>query len=743
MNEILTFRGYVVKYGFSNDAGWGTGTFASEDNLKQHMSIKGSITSMDKKTLYEITGYFEEHPRYGKSFNVQTYRKAPIHSTKEQVKFLAGPAFPGVGDKTAEIIINHLGDKAITKLVKDINLLNEIPGLNPIYIPIIKKGIEENIRQEGQERLRYIFFENNLKTSILDWMDNHFDQDNDIIENIFSNSFLSFAKDKEIASFDELDKVAVHFGLELHSPERIAYWAWKLADDFLFSSGDSYTNKDYLSRSLMRKLKIQDTELLFEGILYAKEKGILKLTKNRIYTEESWGEEQIIADNIIKLNIPTKNVNKEGISWEIDQIEQEIAYENKIKDFKFDEKQREALELFANNKLSIITGGPGTGKTTLIKGIVKLFNRMSGTEDYAIATPTGRAAARIRETYKKSYATTIHKLLEAKELNKFQITQNNPLNQKLVILDECSMIDNKLFASFIQSCDRVRKVVLVGDANQLPSVGYGNTFADLLELDFLKTIKLDTVHRQKNGNGIVDLAYKVLNETLEISDLESMSNVEINFDYNNQNTMNKVTELVGQHWDELEKKANHLQVICPMYGGSLGIDEINAQIQNEFNKNVKDKKKVYDRGDYRFVVDDKIMFLKNDTDLDLANGDVGKIIKINYNAVGKLKDVLTEFNDKEILLQPKNFSDVKLSYATSVHKTQGSEYNNVLLVIDNPKYNSGFINKTLIYTAVTRAKDKIVILGDSDLFFNAIKITPPRRNTTLIEAILEKREING
>ncbi|PPE05635.1 SF1B family DNA helicase RecD2 [Mesoplasma corruscae] len=737
MLKSKTYRGYLIKNGVSNDSGWGTGIFSMEDNEKNQLSIKGIIGSMTKKTLYEITGEFEEHPRYGRSFKVTSFRKAPIHSTKDQINFLSGPSFPGIGKKTAETIVNFFKEDAIVKLSENLDILDQIPDLPKSFIPVIINGIKDNIEKEGQQRLRYIFFENGLKTSILDWMENKFENDNQTIQNYFENNFLSYTYQKNIASFDDLDKVAVWFGLDLHSDERIGYWAWKLTNEILFDKGDSYTDKNVLSRLLIKKLNILEPDLIMKGFLFAKKEGILIFEDNKIYTKESYEEEIVIAEKSLAFcKLKSKLVNQNKLDFEISLIAQEIAYENNIQDFKFDDIQIQALKTFANNRLLILTGGPGTGKTTLIKAMVKLFYRLNNSNNFAIATPTGRAASRIRETFKNSNATTIHKLLQAKDTNEFQINENNPLKEQLIIIDECSMVDSWLFSNLLKACDNVEKIVFVGDANQLPSVGYGNVFKDMIHSKTISTIFLNQIHRQKNKSEIIDIAYKTLAKTLELSDIIDKTNIFSQLDKTNEEVLNQITEIVKNNWDDLKTKQNFLQIICPMYGGNLGIDEINAEIQYKFNKNINDQTKIFQRGDYRFVVDDKIMFLRNEPDYDLSNGDVGKIVAFQYNAYKRLKAVVCEFNEKEIVIKPSDFIDVKLAYATSVHKTQGSEYQNVVLVLDNNAYNSIFLTNSLIYTAITRTKENLHIFSSSHTLFDAIEKDERLRQTTLVNKLL-------
>ncbi|WP_027063278.1 AAA family ATPase [Mesoplasma seiffertii] len=732
MDDIKTLRGYIFKSLYSNADGWGIAIFSSEENRKLQIKIKGNIGLMHTKVLYEIKGKFESHIKFGKTFAVESYKVGETNSLEQTIKYLSSALFPGVGKRSAEIICDFYKINVIRKIKEDYDQLFQIPGLDPKLAYIIR---QQMIAIQDSERLTEIFFENDLKIDILNQMKKYTDTDEEI-ESIFSNHFYAFAMRRRLRSFEDIDKIAVYFGADQFGPERVAYWAQKLTTDILMQTGDTYTNKQTLFNKLAKTLQIDDIDVIIQGILYAKEHDLLVLTEQRIYTYESYNDEQIIANKMLEINEPQKLVSDERLEILIDEVEKSIARSSKDDSFKYDEEQRQALRMFANHKLFILTGGPGTGKTTVIRGMVKLFNMLLSEPTIAIAAPTGRAASRIRESSWELPATTLHRLLCANSNDDFDININNPLQHNLLIVDECSMIENRLFSQFIQSIGNAKKVVLVGDVNQLASVGFGNMFEDIIDVNQFPVMTLKSIHRQKGGNGIIDLAYAIQDGSLSSLDFNNLTNVSCNFTDDADTGLEAVKEIFSSQKAELEQSALNLQIIAPVYAGKLGIEHLNNIIQGEYNENILDQSKVYDRGRFRYTLKDKVMFLKNDSQLDLANGDIGIIETINFKG-DKFENALVDFSSNQAVLEASNFNDVSLSYACSVHKTQGSEYKKVILTIEDGR-TSFFLNKKILYTAVTRAKDELFIVGSKQLFLKAAKRLPPQRKTTLKQVILRK-----
>nr|WP_307916250.1 AAA family ATPase [Mycoplasmopsis bovis] len=382
-----------------------------------------------------------------------------------------------------------------------------------------------------------------------------------------------------------------------------------------------------------------------------------------------------------------------------------------------------------------MTGGPGTGKTTLIKGLVKLFKKVHPNESFKIATPTGRAHARIKESFKESNAVTIHKLLQYDDsTGKFRKNVFNPLDDGLLIIDETSMVDNNLFSHFISAIGEAKRVVFVGDIEQLPSIGIGNAFEDIIKSKKITTVELKSTHRQKVQSKITELAYMIRNNNFNITKLQETtenSDLKTIFVDNQKQCLNEIIK--NYHINDSDKAGNdsdisyNIQIISPLNKGDLGIKKINNSIQEKFNKN---KAKKLNANDYSFYEDDKVMYLKNQGDL--SNGDIGVIKSIS---IGESKSKINAFfNKKEIQLNNADLSNLALCYACTVHKTQGSEFQKVILVLD-PEISGSFINKKLVYTAITRAKKELVIIAGEQSFIKSINQRPAKRDTTLTEAI--------
>ncbi|WP_307923214.1 AAA family ATPase [Mycoplasmopsis bovis] len=341
----------------------------------------------------------------------------------------------------------------------------------------------------------------------------------------------------------------------------------------------------------------------------------------------------------------------------------------------------------------------------------------------------------MKESFKESNAVTIHKLLQYDDsTGKFRKNVFNPLDDGLLIIDETSMVDNNLFSHFISAIGEAKRVVFVGDIEQLPSIGIGNAFEDIIKSKKITTVELKSTHRQKVQSKITELAYMIRNNNFNITKLQETtenSDLKTIFVDNQKQCLNEIIK--NYHINDSDKAGNdsdisyNIQIISPLNKGDLGIKKINNSIQEKFNKN---KAKKLNANDYSFYEDDKVMYLKNQGDL--SNGDIGVIKSIS---IGESKSKINAFfNKKEIQLNNADLSNLALCYACTVHKTQGSEFQKVILVLD-PEISGSFINKKLVYTAITRAKKELVIIAGEQSFIKSINQRPAKRDTTLTEAI--------
>lgn len=726
------YRGYLTRFLLKKDTGWGLALFADEQNQKLQIKIKGQIGSMQPKVLYEIQGVNEKHQKFGTSVNVENYKLAEINSPDATIKYLASPFFPGIGQKAATLIVNHYQTEVLKKIKNDPETLFLVAGLSRKQATIVL----EKLTKVQEDDLTELFYENNLSLEIYHQVQK-LKSPNDTIRAVLENEFLAFARTFNLYPFEQADKIALHFGLEPTSNERIAFWAEKIALRIAFASGDTYTTLNNLKTQLKKTLQISDQKLIQAGLLYAKEHQLLYFVNQKIYSAEAWEDEQTIVTGLKDLKTKKENSRLPNqFSQALKIVEKQVSQILKVSNFAYDQDQVEALKTFLKSPVTLITGGPGTGKTTLITGLILLYQHYFSQNRIGIAAPTGRAAARLKESLINQRCVTIHKMLEADDKGNFAMNEKFPLNFDLLILDETSMVENHLFAQLIKAKGpKLKKIVLVGDCNQLPPIGYGQIFDDLIQSQSFAFCQLQKIHRQAKGNGVIDLALAIQNNQVNKINWEKLNHVEAYFDQNLQNSYQMLKLDYALNQKAIAKSPFNYQVITPFYAGELGIESLNSFIQTTFNDQIKTKKMIYDRGRYRYAVGDKIMNLKNNADLDLTNGEMG-IIKELKLLDAKTVQAIAEFSgEKNIVLDNALFNDVALGYACSVHKTQGSEYQNVVFVLESST-NNFFLNKRLIYTAVTRAKANLLIIGDYELFCQASAREAKPRKTTIQEKLL-------
>ncbi|WP_338971181.1 AAA family ATPase [Spiroplasma endosymbiont of Panorpa germanica] len=726
------FRGLLVKFLFINEMGWGIGLFIDENNKNQQMKIKGQIGQMRLKVIYEVSGFLDEHPKYGQSFEVQNFKVADSNTIKQAVGFWSSGIFPTIGIKTAQLIVEHLGIDAIIKIRKDPELIKTVPGISEKACQII---IDVVSKVDTEQELVEIFTMNGLKISFLQLMLKWHEDKNEISE-ILNSDFYDYARKNNFQPFLEVDKIALYFNTPQYGPQRVGAWAYETINNILFTSGDTYTTKNILVEEIQKRLAVS-LDVVMQALIYCKEQKILVFNNHRIYSAESWNDEELIVNSLSKIQSQAALPIINPIEFEvlIKEVETEIGYNFKILDFKYDDSQKKALKAFLENNIVILTGGPGTGKTMVINGMVRMFEKVYGSSNFALAAPTGRAASRIQETsgYK---ATTIHKLLKASGDDAFEVNEANPIFLDLIILDESSMLSNHLFSDFLRGTDFARKMVLVGDVDQLPSVGYGNLFEDLIISKQFATITLSKIFRQAEQNDIIELAARITSNQAEEFKNKNLNNIDFLFSNNNEENVRNLIDTYQKLLATQEvNNFNHVQVLSPFYRGELGINMINNIIQEKFNKNIKNNGKIFKKGETKITKNDKVMYLKNDSVLELSNGDIGKIGDMKFEN-SKLIDATGEFNGRDVSLKLSNFSEITLGYGVSVHKSQGSEYNNVILVLD-PAANNHFLSKKIIYTAITRAKEHLYIIGGEDAFWSGLNKTTKPRNTTLVEKIIK------
>jgi len=701
MDELVQLKGKFIRNIYQTNT-YMVSVFDCEDST---ITITGPFIDYDKNQIYVLSGNYVDHPKYGFQFDYVLIEKYLPSIKEEIITFLASSSFPGIGKKAAEKIYKHFDDQTITILKEDPFKIHEIKLTEKQYNSIIE-GFT-NLNDPENEIVFHLIsngFNNNDASKIM---------------SVFKLDTLEISKDNPFRFYNDVyginfDKVK-HYASNIEFDDsEIKYcesYLIYLLTEFFFKTGDIYIELDDLYKLMEKNHFNIDYDLLIDRAI--SNRYIIQ-EDNRIYLFNDYYDEVFIGQFLNKFN-QNFNIDEDLINQFIDLLEDEYV-------INYDDKQRQAIINFFLNSFSLITGGPGTGKTTIVKSMATIFKKVFPFSNLIVVAPTGRAAKRINEICDVE-AKTIHSLLHwNKESNTFVHNIDNPLLYDAIIIDEFSMVDNNLFASLLKACSRVKKICIIGDNNQLPSIKPGDLLNDLLITDKFPTTYLQYNYRQNKGNEIISLANDII---LDQINLEKF-NKDISFydiDHDNYDLISLIKHNIEEGYT-----LDDIQVLTPMHKGLWGIENLNNLLQNTFNPadSSKKEKKV---GKYTFRVNDKILQLKNRPNDDVYNGDIGILEDIDE----KEGYILVNYSGILVFYEFDDLNDITLAYAFSVHKAQGSEYKVVYFIIS--RYNIKMLNKKLIYTAISRSKDKLIIISQKNLLKEGISKTLKKRNTSLMERL--------
>lgn len=727
-------KGNYRKSFFTSDKGYIIGLFkvreTNSENIKDYINrtitFTGYFHELNEDDTYIFYGEEVNHPRYGFQFQVSEYERLKPEDKDGVIEFLSSDLFPGVGSKLATQIVDVLGDDALEKIIKDPLILNLVPKLsskkaNSIYNNLIKY-------EESHITIVYL---TELGFSMKDALNIYNTYKNKTKEKIEKNIF-SLLDDIDDLSFLKLDEISEKLNIEEDDERRIKACIIYVMKKMCYSNGDTYLSIDEILKNVSNHLKIEIDFEEFEYYMFklVEEKKLIR--KNEYYyLTELWQAEENVAQKIV--NLASKNIDK------YPKMEHYIEGLEKDNGITYNEKQKDAIKKALENNIVIITGGPGTGKTTIIKAIVDLY-RMINKLDYegltnklALLAPTGRASKRMSESTKLP-AMTIHRFLKwNKETMEFGINEYNKDYSHLIIIDEVSMIDINLLDNLFKGLTNNIKVVLVGDYNQLPSVGPGQVLKDLIDSEIIDTIHLDLLYRQDENSYINTLAQEIKNNDLSENYLDSRSDYKF-LTCTSESIKNNLKKICKQ---VIEKGYDYkrLQLMAPMYHGENGIDNLNKELQSIFNPKSDDKKEL-NFGDITFRENDKILQLVNMPDENIYNGDIGVIKDIVYsnNSISGKNEIHIDFDGNLVSFIPKDFTKFKHGYIISIHKSQGSEFEMVIMPICNSY--KRMLYRKLIYTGITRAKKKLILIGEANAFkFSVVNNSEYIRKTSLLEKI--------
>ncbi len=690
----------------------------SNGDFDDMVTVVGYFPNMVEDETYLFKGSVVQHPKYGKQLKAETFQKE-IPQTKDAViAYLSSDLFKGIGKKTAELIVETIGENAINEILKDNQVIEKVPKLSKKKQEQIVQQIVSN--QESEQvmiRLNELGFGSKLAMDIYKFYQHE-------TLNVLDQNPYQLVYDIKGVGFQKADQLAQQLGIHPNHPDRLKAGLLFLVEETCIKQGHTYLPQEALINETIQLLsKNEGEDVRYEAI----EDIMAQLTEEKKLIEV---DHMIAIPSLYYSEIKsTQNLfrvyshNEALTQFERSDIQLHIGEIEEMNEVHYAASQKEALECAINHKVMLLTGGPGTGKTTVIKGIVQLYSEIHGVsldyDDYhnndypiVLAAPTGRASKRLHESTGLE-AMTIHRLIGWNQETKPDDILDNEINAKLIIIDEMSMVDTWLFHQFMAAVPLDAQIIFVGDEDQLPSVGPGQIFKDLIDSNVLPRINLTEVYRQQEGSSIIELAHKMkLGEPVDITQR-----------FHDRSFIPCSTEQIP---DVVEKVVNNavqkgytmadIQVLAPMYRGNAGIKRLNQILQSILNP-VQDKsKREIEFGDVIYRKGDKVLQLINRPNDNIFNGDIGIIVGIFWakeNALNK-DVVVVDYDGNEITYMKSDLTELTHAYCTSIHKAQGSEFPIVLMPIVKQYYR--MLQKPILYTGLTRAKQSLVFLGDSEAF---------------------------
>lgn len=713
-----------------------TNTLYSEKQIV----VTGIFIELEEGATYQFFGDVVNHPRYGIQFKVNQYQRYRATTTEGVINYLSGEEFPGIGKTLAKRIVDHFGVDAIDDIINDSSVLKDIKGLTANKrTMLVEKLKQSNGSQAIQLQLNEMGFSNQSAARI------YSKYGESTIEMITEDPYRLIADFRKF-SFQRIDRLALERGMARDSEERIKGAIYYLLTNYSYQTGDTYMGR----MSLMQQLDELLTNNAAKGAIAAEhiegslthleDAGEIFLTEDKVALASLYNAElgiaQVIEQRLNSHYAP--ELNNIDLIQEIKRVERETG-------FTYGSAQQMAIREALENNTYILTGGPGTGKTTVLNAIVRIYSDIhdidltdSG-DDFPIlmAAPTGRAAKRMTElTGIPAY--TIHRLLgltgeEDADTETSQI-YGEMFDGTLLIVDEMSMIDTWLCYQLLSNIPEDMQVIFVGDQDQLPSVGPGQVLADFLHTGKIPSRELDEIFRQNDGSTITYLAHDIKNGNVPLNLTEKQKDRSF-FHVQSVDIPNLVATIARK-----ALKAGYdikdVQVLAPMYKGDAGIDRINAVMQEYLNPNDKKRREVT-AFDTVFRVNDKVLQLQNDTEKGVFNGDLGQIVAIFYakETESKSDEIVVAYEDKEITYLRSEWNQITLAYSISIHKAQGSEFPIVIIPLV-PQFRR-MLQRKLLYTAVTRTRQSLILCGDPNAFRVAIQNQDNHRQTQLYHLILD------
>ena len=712
-NETITGR--FERVIFQNTDNFYTVAFFIVDNLNfDEITVVGHISDLDYDSDYELIGSYVEHKKYGIQFDFIKYSQKAPTDQDSLIKFLSSDLFPGIGSVSAKKIYEDLGDNLVDKIKTDPNIIDTLK-ISELQKKSLFNGIINS--EHNFEQVVAYFTSFGLSVNMIVKIEKAYGSE--AIEKVEENPY-RLMEDIAGIGFKTADKLAQKLNFDENSIHKKEAVIISLVLDHGGSTGDSYIDKELLEAKFIKKGF--ESEDFMPALMNVLMRRSLVLEDNKVYHQTQFDAESNIATALnIFPSTTLPEVSEEKIEAYIQLIQDDIG-------ITYDVSQKSAIRKFLEADLSILTGGPGTGKTTIIRAMVLMYKNLFPDISIALTAPTGRAAKRLSELT-NSDAFTIHSMLKwDMHNNTFGMNEENLLPYDILIIDEFSMVDQWLFSKLLLASKNVKKILIVGDENQLPSVLPGAVLRDLIASDLFPVERLTKIYRQKDGSSVIDLAHNInLSQYDKMDFVDEVRFIEAGSSQVDDGVLQIVKNYLNQGYD-----IDEIQVLAPMYRSASGINILNNKIQEVVNPKDEDKNE-FKYGYRLFREGDKLLQLKNLIDEEVYNGDIGRLVEIDDSDPHNV-ELFVNFDSNIVSYSGESLSYLTHAYTTSIHKSQGSEYPIVIMPITRSSI--FMLRKRLLYTAITRSKKNLILIGDKQLFLDCVqKDEQFPRNTNLIEKL--------
>lgn len=665
--------------------------------------------------LLEIEGEWVKHPKFGQQFKATTYKTVAPTEISGIEKFLASGAINGIGPAMAKKIVAEFGEKTLEIIAKSPNELLKVPGIG----------------KKTAEKISTSYLEQSELTEIMVWLENHgisntyagkiFAKYGSFAIDIMEKDIYRLFQDIEGIGFLTADKLAFNLGIQREDKRRIISGT-DYALMQLCNNGHCCIPEMALVDKTAKILQVNN-QIIFTILKERIDNGSLNTEvvggETLIYPPYLYYAEKKVAMRLLQLQQATEPLSEDNLSLFIKVWEKD----NQIQ---LAQKQKEAIKACLHHGVLVLTGGPGTGKTTVIKGILSIL-KAQGLK-IRLAAPTGRAAKRLSETTGQK-ALTIHRLLEANNLAQddnlqlgFSKDIDDQLDADVIILDEVSMVDIVLMHHFLNAVPDGCRIILVGDTDQLPAVGPGSVLKDIIRSQKIPAIRLDEIFRQAQTSMIIQNAH-IINAG-RLPDLRKQYSDFVFYELNDDTSITQkildlcTKDLPHEGFDVLKD----VQVLSPMHRFLCGVENLNLMLQEQLNPKKNQDELKYSSQTFR--VGDKVMHIRNNYQKNVFNGDIGFIQDINN------EKLTVDYFDHIVTYEKNELNELTLAYASSVHKSQGSEYKVVIIPLSTSHYI--MLQRNLLYTAITRAKQKVIIIGSKKALMTAVQSNRTQKRYTLL-----------